>query len=362
LPSIYKPSPQSQFGFSLVEIMVGLVIGILGVIVMLQVFALSEERKRTTTNTGESQSDGVIALYQLQRDIGQAGYGFTSQGLFACNLTAPSGTTAIPLAPVIVNPPTAVIPAADANTDRLLVLYGEGNGQPQGNPIASQLSNVYTVQMPTAFAVDDRVIAAPAACAANLILDRVMASAGTVTVATGAAGATLYNLGPRPKLMAYAVRSGNLTVCDYVVNDCGTASTTNTTIWVPIASNIVSLKVQYGRDTLTTSPVPSPPAMPNPPVDQTVYAKAVTYDQTTPSGASAACNWLRIPAVRLALVARSGQYDKGVITAAEPVWSGTATNPIVLSAFTNWQHYRYKVFQTVVPIRNVAWMGVPVGC
>jgi type IV pilus assembly protein PilW len=346
-----KSFAHRQAGFSLVEIMVGLVIGILGVIVMLQVFALSEERKRTTTSTGESQSDGVIALYQLQRDIGQAGYGFTALGLFNCNLTAPAGSTAIPLAPVIINPPTSVIPAGDANTDRLLVMYGNSNGEPQGNPINAQATNIYTVQMPTAFSVNDRVIAAPGSCAgSSLILDRITASAGTVTVATGAAGATLYNLGSGPMLQAYAIRGGNLTVCDYLVNDCGTASTSNSSIWVPIASNIVSMRAQYGRDAVTPAPTTDTPP---------VYSQVSTYDQTTPSNA---CNWTRVSAIRLVLVARSSQYDKAVITSTAPTWSGTATAPIVLTGLTNWQHFRYKDFQTVVPIRNVAWMGVPVGC
>jgi type IV pilus assembly protein PilW len=332
-----------QTGFSLVEIMVGLVIGILGVIVMLQVFALSEERKRTTTSTGESQSDGVIALYQLQRDIGQAGYGFTALNLFNCTLTAPVGAVSIPLAPVIINPPTSIIPVADANSDTLLVSYGNTNGQPQGNPIAAQAGTLYTVQMPSTFAVGDRVIAAPSACTANLILDSVTASASTLTVATGATGANLYNLGPGPKILAYAVRGGNLTVCDYAINNCSTVGSA----WVPIASNIVSLKAQYGRDTLTTVSTADG------------FAKVDSYNQTTPSGTGAACGWTRIPAVRLALVARSSQYDKSLITAAAPTWAGGSIN---LSAFTDWQHYRYKIFQAVVPIRNVAWMGVPAGC
>jgi type IV pilus assembly protein PilW len=348
LSPISKLSAHSQTGFSLVEIMVGLVIGILGVIVMLQVFALSEERKRTTTSTGESQSDGVIALYQLQRDIGQAGYGFTALNLFNCTLTAPVGAASIPLVPVIINPPTSIIPAADANSDTLLVSYGNTNGQPQGNPIAAQAGTLYTVQMPSTFTVGDRVIAAPTACTANLILDSVTASTSTLTVATGAAGANLYNLGPGPRILAYAVRNGNLTACDYAVNNCSTtASAADPSKWVPIASNIISLKAQYGLDTLTAVSTAD------------AFAKVDSYNQTTPSGTGAACSWTRVPAVRMALVARSNQYDKALITAVAPAWAGGSIN---LSAFADWQHYRYKVFQAVVPIRNVAWMGVPAGC
>jgi type IV pilus assembly protein PilW len=28
----------------------------------------------------------------------------------------------------------------------------------------------------------------------------------------------------------------------------------------------------------------------------------------------------------------------------------------------DWQHYRYRVFQTVVPLRNISWLGVTTGC
>lgn len=73
-----------EAGFGLVEIMVGVVIGMLAIIVMMQVFSLSEERKRTTTGGGDAQSTGVIAFYQLQRDLGQAGYGFGTTELFNC--------------------------------------------------------------------------------------------------------------------------------------------------------------------------------------------------------------------------------------------------------------------------------------
>lgn len=370
MSSKLKSSPHIS-GFSLVEIMVGLAIGMLAVIVILQVFALSEGRKRTTTSGGDAQSNGALMMYQLQHEIGQAGYGITAINLMNCNLRWPvaSGAniaTDVPLAPVTINPATTIIPAGDLNTDRLLIVYGNGNGQPQGNVITAQAAPVYTVQMPSSFTpgdngIGDKVIASPAACG-TLIIDRVTAvSATTVTVATGAAGAALYNLGPTPTVLAYAVRGGNLTVCDYMLNDCGLdANKDNASIWVPIASNIVSMKAQYARDTSGTMD-----AIPD------------VFDQTQPA---AACGWARIPAIRVAIVARSNQYEKELVTtttvnAGSPVnapsWAGNDTNPIVANtgylgpdaaADEPWKHYRYKVFQTVIPIRNVAWMGVPIGC
>ena len=65
-------------GFSLVEIMVALVIGMLGIIVMMQVFAMFEAQKRTTTGGDDAISSGSIALYSLQRDIQHAGWGISA--------------------------------------------------------------------------------------------------------------------------------------------------------------------------------------------------------------------------------------------------------------------------------------------
>jgi type IV pilus assembly protein PilW len=71
----------------------------------------------------------------------------------------------------------------------------------------------------------------------------------------------------------------------------------------------------------------------------------------------------------MAIVARSNQPEKldpvtnQPVTPNAPVWdadqadAGGAANPIVLTADANWKNYRYKVFQTLVPIRNINWMG-----
>lgn len=66
----------------------------------------------------------------------------------------------------------------------------------------------------------------------------------------------------------------------------------------------------------------------------------------------------RIYAVRFAVVARSGLMEKPqpdgtcATTTANPVWSGGAIN---LTGLANWQCYRYKTFETVVPLRNLLW-------
>lgn len=74
-------SGNRQAGFSLVEIMVGMVISLLGIIIIFQVFAVSERVKRTTTSGGDAQQNGVAALFALARNLKMAGYGLNSNDL-----------------------------------------------------------------------------------------------------------------------------------------------------------------------------------------------------------------------------------------------------------------------------------------
>lgn len=358
----------SERGFSLIEVVIGLMIGLLGITVMLQAFQMTEERRRTTTSGSDALTIGAIALYDLQRNIRQAGYGYSSTRLLNCKITLPSGAD-IPLAPVIINPGASVIPSGDANTDTLLVIVGNSNTEPQGNLILSQFSsNPIIVQMPSGFVANDYVIVAPDVCPSSspyLLLDRVV-SVGTtsVTLATGGSGTAIYNFGQSPKILAYAVRNGSLRVCDYLSNNCSTDLSDSA--WVPIAGNIAGLRAQYGHDTSV-------------PMDGVFDV----YDQTTPTNA---CGWSRITASRIAVVARSSQYETRLnsvgrrvcnpVTSSAPVWDGgVANNPLGSTATpldvsklvdggdsSDWQCYRYKVFQTVVPLRNIAWMGVQSGC
>ncbi len=395
-------------GFSLIDIMVGMLIGMLGIIIMMQLFSTTEGNKRATTGSADAQSSGAIALYGLQRDLRQSGYGINATDLMGCdlNLTAPAAVAGVRitnLAPVTINPPAAIIPAGDANTDTLLVIYGNANGSSQGDTITSApaASTAYSLQAPTSFRQNDRVIATPAvrvACTGANALT--LATVGAVpvvgtplTVAPAVANSMtlgkLFNLGAAPKIWAYAVRKGNLTVCDYMTTDCGTACTrldgpfataaggSCSAAWLPVANNIATLKAEYGRD--TTGGTIGMDGM----VD--------VFDQTTPPTAvagdpqllaTAECQWARVSAIRLALVGRNNQFEKTAVSSTASVnstWAGAATTPIDLTLNTNgtasaiwtypdtttdsyWQHYRYKVFQVTVPLKNVAWMGVASGC
>jgi type IV pilus assembly protein PilW len=349
-----KTPTNKSAGFSLVEILVGMVIGMVGLIIMMQIFSFVEGQKRTTTGTGDAQTTGVSAMYAIQRDIRLSGYGFNALNVIACPLDLGGGKTLPLLAHVIINPTN--IPAGDPNTDVLLVSYGNAAGSTQGELIIGAAGTQLMMPSSLTYRVGDKVIAAPAipmtgcsfrlASVTNVAGQNLTLSSGDGALEDG----SLFNLGAAPKILAYAIHGGNLTVCDYIASNCTEACTASDgtcgAAWVPIADNVVSLRAQYGRDT-------------NTPMDGAIDV----WDQTLPDPASVsnqddfACLWVRMPAVRLAVVARNAQIEKEAVTPAAPAWYGSATHPINLTATrTNWQHYRYRLFQTVVPIRNVPWM------
>lgn len=337
------PIHARQRGFSLVEIMVGLVIGLLAVLVIMQVFSLAESNRRNTSGSGDASSEGAIALYTLQRDLRQAGYGMASLDLFACNVTPPAaGSPNIPFAPVTISPlttaATAAVPPGDSNTDTLLVFYGNPAGQTEGQTGSVMLdTNTYYVMT--------------GSCATTAAA--ISKTGSTAPVAAITASGTLYDLGPGATIRAYAVRGGNLTVCNYLTSncnaDCVAGNPTCNANWTTVASNIVSLRVQYGRENAT----------PAGPPDNFVVD---TYDQTAPNDS---CTRAKIAVVRLSIVSRSPQPSGNATSSKYVRWygdengDGSGTLPIDLSGFTNWKNYRYKVFQTTVPLRNITWMGRP---
>ncbi len=339
------PSPRAQRGFSLIELMVGVAVALIAVIVIMQVFQVFEGQRRTTTGGDDAGTTGAIAMSLLQRDLRQAGQGLSHANLLGCTLTMPNGRTVTNLSGVFINDPT--VPAGDANTDTLRVVYGTGIGSPEGTRIQAQpAGTTYLVAAPQAFIDDDFVVATPQnrGVACNVALTQVNGppAGSTVSVDVGAAGVAngaLHNWGRAPVIQVYRVSSGRLVVCDFLTRDCTSAAAAN---WTELADGVVSLRAQYGVDSSAT-------------MDSVVD----TFDQTNNN---TACSWYRRPVLRLSLVLRNGQLEKETVTAAAPAWSVASGAAIDLSGNADWQRYRYKTFESTVALRNVTWQGVITGC
>jgi type IV pilus assembly protein PilW len=114
----------------------------------------------------------------------------------------------------------------------------------------------------------------------------------------------------------------------------------------PVSQEIFDLQAQYGVAPAGSQSVD----------DDWVDATGATWANPTPA------DWRRIKAIRIALVARSTQYEKPkpneacktTTSAMAEHWSEWATFDTT-NYPDDWQCYRYKVFETVVPLRNVIW-------
>ena len=124
----------------------------------------------------------------------------------------------------------------------------------------------------------------------------------------------------------------------------------------PVVADIVMIQAQYG-------------------ISNAVASNQITswVDATGVWAATAAtpnlANRKLIKAVRVAVIARNSKIENQVVstdcdseTSATPngvcAWAGSATSPapvVNLTGTANWDRYRYRVYETVIPLRNMVW-------
>ncbi len=348
-------------GMSLIELMVAMLIGLVGILVIFQVFALNEGNRRTTTGGADAQSNGVFALYTLERELRQAGWGFNASAALNCNVLAYDKLQGGDLAPYTLAP--VIITAGPATgSDTIEVNYGSQSLLVATTPLFQNMINAtddYVVTNRYGFAVGDAILVMEPG--KNCTLAQVSAlptGASTSNNLTHAVGAlyrynrpnawgiiyttngSLIDLGPNVARNIYQISANSdLTMVPYL-----TSSVAQT-----VVEQVVQMKAQYGKD----NGVPNGTASCGACVANDGVVDA--FDNVTPTTAAA---WLQVLAVRVALVTRSAQPEKPNggggcdATTAAPTWSGGTFN---LTADPNWQCYRYKVFETTVPLRNQIW-------
>ena len=209
-----------QRGFSLIEIMIGVVIGMIAVLVIYQVFAAAEGIKRNTTSVGDAQQNGLLSSFMLSIELANAsnGVAYSMKELGTCAATADPATNFRPI-PVLITDG-----GADATPDSFVVNYSmaqrlvatapfTANAPPGGN---------YVVQSPLGFKVGDVILAISMAgdCAPSRVTGVTAPDVNGVVTITHTPGApvgfgsdaVLMNLGPKNsgQRVAYDVATGVL--------------------------------------------------------------------------------------------------------------------------------------------------------
>src|SRR5438445_1739374 len=349
----------SERGFSMVELLVAMLIGLIGMIIIFQVFEVSESIKRSTTSGGDAQQNGAIALYTIERDFKNAGMGFNDTGFVGCNIVGfdnkratpnfpPAGVT-MKLAPVFITSG-----AATTAPDQIAVLYGS---QPQAGASVSLSGNMdatkngaddLSISNPFGYNPGDLLVLVEPATAKNCsIMEVTKKNANQIThdlTAYLAAGSTrnprfnpagglgvvyqgvgtanvsrvfnlgnLYSVPPGgtapinlPVYNFYALANGSLTVTSQLVIDNGQPAVTS------IADNIVHMRALYGLDdgnNDVTVPYNVTPTAGDGIVDR--YVDAATFNALFAAVPPPVLTpWPRLIAVRIAVVSRSALPEK----------------------------------------------------
>ena len=331
-------------GFGIVEMLVAAVVGMLAVAAITAVFWSSEAQKRTITSGSDASENGLIALATIERDLRMAGL-----GLMEIGCTVVNGNNANAGGTFSFNPLPAMItrdtPAA--GSDQLDVVYSAspfGNLSTQlANPMGSPSSNI-DVFNGQGFVSGDVVLISQGTLPCTLVQASAASvrtglswnvqhlpgdsfpfndpPAGTFPAGGYATGAIVVNMGSIAR-HRYYIQSGRLMMQDMSLPVSNI---------VPIADGIVAVRAQYGRDT-----------------DGDGYVNV--YDITAPASARS------VVAVQVAVLARSSQLEKTAVSPSSiQLWSGgTVANGGAIALDATAQQYRYKVYQTTVPLRNVIW-------
>ena len=385
--------------------MVAMVIGLIGMVIIFQVFEVSEGIKRTTTSGGDAQQNGAIAMYVLEHDVRNSGMGFNDIVWAGCNIIGYDNMLANPDLPAVgatmLLAPVRIAPGADSKSpDEVTMIYGSQThsaSQVKLDQTMTQSTDPVRVKSAYGFKTGDLILlmqyvqpappVAPKPCSMMEVtaVNTVFLShdagnysytppGGTpVTVPSrfnkpGGLGVTyetgksvVYNLGNvrgggpvMPVYSTYRIQNSTLTV------------TSAFTIGTPpgVADNIVHMRAVYGLDDGSNNNTV--------PYNTIFKAGDGIVDSWVPAQPLPAVpNWTYVKAVRIAIVARSVLKEKptaGVgapcdTTTTEPTWSGSAwaaaplnfNTRLDVSADPDWMCYRYRVFEATIPLRNWVW-------
>jgi type IV pilus assembly protein PilW len=375
-----RAHPRSRMaGMSLMEILIAMAIGLIGIVVITQTYLVNENYKRSTASAGGAQTSGALALYTIERDARMVGWGIAWSSVLGCPglrwYHAPDGYSVLAggTLPTIVPAPVVISDGGAGLPDTITVLYGTGTERViPATMIATMTSPGDAIQVdnPEGFSANPGDIILAVQNNLCSLMQVTSTASGQLAHVTGVnaafnppsggslpvypSGAQVFNLG-RPVVNVYSIDNPDrkhLQLWSLFTASSSTVVPNYAPAAFPIIENIVDLQAQYGKDNG---------------VDNGTVANALfvandgivdSYDNVTPTDA---VGWQQVLSVRIGVLARSEHYVKPVsgvcvATAAMPTWSGSAQAGSAFSVPGGIPScYGYRVFETVVPLRNMIW-------
>ena len=346
-----------QVGIGLIEILVGIVISMLMVLMIYQVYEISEGQKRTITAASDAQQNASYGLFLIGQDLMGAGQ------VVSASTTALAGCAMLRPIPAVI-----AAGATDNDPDAITVLYGGSSALSTPTPLLANAAmpssppGAFVVAGPVGFSPNDVVVAVQGA---NCTLSVVNAGGISVAAGTGiatinhtltaspannntttytAVAASLINLGQAATPGQPARFGQTLYTVDAATSTLRTQALLPTVqAAIPVVSNVVNLKAQFGIDTNNDGTV-----------DTWQLATGNWSAANLPLQAQA--TWQQIRAMRVAIVTRSDQYEVDPVTPGPlDMFCVPAPCAVSMTLTADQQHYRYKVLETTIPFRNALW-------
>lgn len=363
-----------QAGLSLVELLVGLLIGLIATLAISNLFSGFEARKRVIAGGADAQSNGVLAMYYIQRDAQNAGYGLP---LYNSNDPSPMLCpldTSINQNGVVINLSPVMIVDGGTDSDVVRIRYGNppsggASVRATGNMNAPLLDSRLIGCQENDIVLFHQTPANPSCSMARvqrLNPDRTINTLSELNTVPTASPVTNLNSAEWVRFSCL----GAWNQYEYRVNASleltrsGGAPGNNpfpNSAAIPVTSEIVAFQAQYGvSDTLDPAIVSATASGFLNRVDRWVDATGLFGPGMTLIDRN------RIRAIRVAVVARDSHLQKNNVSQAcngqeqglsrVCIWQADA-NPanVDLTRLPNWQRYRYRTFESTIPLRNVLW-------
>jgi len=369
--------PRSSRGVSLIELMVGVAIGLIGVVAIFQAVSVWTKHTQTTSSGGDAQVAGTLALFNIERDLKLAGHGFgrAASSVMGCNVQV--------TVPGVINlrPVEIVASGPVGSPDTINVFYGDSSFFVEEGTFLNSTANTKKLPRRGGYRQGDLAVvagvvaaSAPPACQLIEITDDTdpngwvahtpggayvnfyTASAAVATFNTASSPAygigKIYNLGPTPRYDVWRIDNNRVLSRSDLISGAPAAQ---------IADGVINMKAEYGYDANGDGRITN-----------------VEWVAALPIGA----DWTRVLAIRVAVLVRSRQFERN----GDPAASGTAAitptaaNPRYFATPgparnflmnnvdggadgfgdadadpNNWRYYRYRVYERVIPLRNMLW-------
>lgn len=342
-------------GFTLVELMVAMTIGLFGIFAMSIFYTTFNKDKGRTLNGASALNNSKLAMAMVESDLRNAGYGLTANGSMSCETAygsyAGKAIEDFTIDGVLIKDSTGF-----NGSDEIIIQYASGSNGVGGGLLraayASGGSEIYPTQIFGCNVKDVVLLAHGSSCSLQQV-----STVDKTSFKIGVQENNEYNA-PKGELASwpnYPIDAnvtciGGYNKLSYRINDKGTLEkATFPGDFEPVIENVISMKAQYG---ISNNPNVNK-------VDSWVNATG-DWANITPQRRK------QIKSIRIGFMMRNTEIEPTEVTqecdqetgVGLCIWQADKDNPapeVTITTPADWKKYRYVSLSTIVPLKNMMW-------